>query len=311
MFHSLNNTLIWTNSEIHIPISRREIMASLVICSVIGTMNIITAFFFATTDKIFVNKYNTLVYSVTICGFLCMVSYVLYCGITIYNFQSDLLVNICGISVFLIYIFGLCTEFHVVLIAVSRYIATYSSVNTILNTITSWKILIATYVIIPTYTSIVFYRSGEISAYECNTKYTLGKQTTNLIGISAAVIEIFSVLFSILTIKRLIHNKIQVLPTSTTNVNTSVIKLRKNVLILGVTITFLIISISPRILQAVGIESAYRVSFQLFILRPTINPFLYIFTNREFINRIRNLCKSWRCCEYNILLKFILFVFNI
>jgi hypothetical protein len=61
----------------------------------------------------------------------------------------------------------------------------------------------------------------------------------------------------------------------------------------------------------VGIESAYRVSFQLFILRPTINPFLYIFTNREFINRIRNLCKSWRCCEYNILLKFILFVFNI
>jgi hypothetical protein len=42
----------------------------------------------------------------------------------------------------------------------------------------------------------------------------------------------------------------------------------------------------------VGIESAYRVSFQLFILRPTINPFLYIFTNREFINRIRNLCKS-------------------
>lgn len=245
----------------------------------------------------FSQKYNVLVFSMTVSDILILFSFCVFCVVRLKILNEGSWKNLCGITMITITIFGINTEICVLFIAIVRYIATYTVVYPCASKIFSPKFAITVSIVVAINFTIIMTRLGIMDYKQCSLFVLVPEDDyksilNTTIGAVVCSIQILSITFSIVTILRLIMSKKKVQCSSVTTVQGTV-KLKKNIILLSLTLIALISILIPRLFWL--IKHHESTLYQLFVIRPIVNPFLYILSIKEMQQRLKEI----RMCKCN------------
>lgn len=251
-------------------------------------------------DSFFSQKYNIFVFGMSLCDMFTVSFFCVFCVVRLFIISGEEWHNLCCFTIMAFTIFGIDTEMYVLFIVIARFIATYSTVNACLSRICSPKFAVVVNVAVAINLTIVMTRLGMMNCKECSFLAVSLHEDSNLIlntviGATVCSIEASGAIISCATIFRLFANKKKVQCTTVVN-GQGTTKLKKNVVLLSVTI-IIHLCIFTFILYKVIVSVNYvdAAFFSLLMIRPVVNPFLYMISIKEVQQKLRDVFYMCKC----------------